>query len=147
MKKKEILETVISRLKENVKGYENNLDTLGTSADIDENATIDADERSQQDQATDISRQLQEPLTNLENNINTIKSFESLERDKLETGALVETEDNYFLIGVAVSPMEVNGKKLLGITSDAPAYTSLEGRKKGDIFGLGDKKFTILSIS
>ncbi|MCC6286970.1 MAG: hypothetical protein IT249_03725 [Chitinophagaceae bacterium] len=144
--KTEIIGTVIAKLKQNAKSFTSNLNTLNTNADLDENATIDIDDRSQQDEATDIKNRLQEPLAAMENSIDAVKSFTNTVRKEISQGALAETKDTYFLIGVAVPPMEVNGKKLVGVALDAPAYTTLFGKRKGDSFTLGNKTYKILSV-
>lgn len=144
--KKEILELVITELEKSVKAMDGSLNTLETSADLDENATIDLDERSQQDQAIDLGQRLQQPRIDLQNNLNTLRQFEGVHRDDIGPGALVETDEKWYLIGVSLPPMEIAGKKILGVTTDAPSYAAQEGKKKGDALQLAGKTYLILSV-
>lgn len=144
--KSKIIEAVIEVLEKNVQTYENNLNTLETNTNLDENATVDIDERSQQGEATDLSARMQEPLIAIENTISSLKQFKDASKNDAGNGAIVETDTHFFIMGAAVPPMDVDGKKVAGITLDAPAYAELEGKKKGDSFNLGDTEYRILNV-
>lgn len=145
--KEQILDAIIAQLEQNTKSLDVNIDTLDTSADLDENATIDPDDHSQQSEAKDMTQRLQQPIINLENAINELKTYKNLERSIVEQGAVVETDNGTLVIGVSIAPMDLDGKKIIGISEVAPIYSQINGKKAGETLQIGNKEYKILSIS
>lgn len=144
--KKEILDAILAALEKDSKAYQSDLQTLATD-NLDVNEQIEIDDISQKDQSTDIANDLQAHAAILADKINTVESFKNISRADCGPGALVETDDMYLLIGVALPPLHVNNKKVAGVTEDARIYSSLLGKSKGDSIQLGDKSYTVLSVS
>lgn len=144
--KKEILDAILKALEKDTTGVEQEIDTQETNAGIDTEATADMDALSQRDQATDIYNLLQRPKETMENTAVIVKRYRGLSRNDIGPGALVETTGYFFLVGAVLPPLEINGKRIIGIATDAPVYTGLEGKKKGDEIHLGDHDYLILSI-
>ncbi|WP_300596354.1 hypothetical protein [Niabella sp.] len=144
--KKEILDAILKALEKDTAGVKQEIDTQESNAVIDTEATADLDALSQRDQATDIYNLLQQPEETAAGTIATVKRYRELSRGDAGPGALVETTEYFFLVGVALPPLEVNGKKIAGITTDAPAYANLEGKRKGDEIHLGECDYLILSV-
>ncbi|SDD56415.1 hypothetical protein [Niabella drilacis] len=144
--KKEILDVILKTLEKDATGVEQEISTQDTNAGIDTEATTDLDAISQRDQATDIYNLLQQPKETAANTVAIVKKYRDLLRNDVGPGALVETTEHFFLVGVVLPPLEINGKKVAGITTDAPAYANLEGKKKGDEVHLGEADYLILSV-
>ncbi|MFT3750684.1 MAG: hypothetical protein QM768_20400 [Agriterribacter sp.] len=144
--KKEILDTILVALEKDAKAYQSDLQTFDTD-NLDVNDQTDIDDISHKDQSTDISDDLLPQAARLDNTINIIKSYQAVSRNDCGPGALIETSEMYLLVGVSLPPVHVNNKKVAGITEDAKIYPAIKGKKKGDIFSLGDKDYTILSVS
>ncbi|MBZ4188523.1 hypothetical protein [Niabella beijingensis] len=144
--KKDILDAILKTLQQNTTGVEQEIDTQETNAGIDTEATTDLDALSQRDQATDIYNLMQQPKAVAEDTAATVKKYQGISRDAVGPGALVETTEHFFLFGVVLPPLEINGKKVTGVPLDAPAYANLEGKKKGDEIHLGEADYLILSV-
>lgn len=144
--KKEILGAIIKALEKDTAGVVEEIDTQDTNTGIDTEATADLDALSQRDQATDIYNLLQQPREAAANTVAAVKRYQETSRDNVGPGALVETTEYFFLVGVVLPPLEVNGKKVAGIPLDAPAYANLEGKRKGDEVHLGDADYLILAV-
>lgn len=142
-----ILNAIIGELNKNAIAYKSSLRTLDTDINLDENTLIEPDDISQKDQSTDISTDLQGQAEILNNTINTVESYQAVERTVFSPGALVETDGMYLLVGVSLPPLQINNKKVIGVTENAKIYPSLEGKKKGDQLRLANRVFTILSVS
>ncbi|AHF17712.1 hypothetical protein [Niabella soli] len=145
--KQQILDAIILELQQLLSSYQQRIGTLETSADVDAAATTDLDENSQQDEAATMGNLLQPPQQELEDSIGIIKTFGAIPCSQFASGALIETDAHYLIVGASLPPLKVNGKKVVGITPEAPAYTALEGKKKGDELHLGNKDYLILSVS
>ncbi|HQD09213.1 MAG TPA: hypothetical protein PLQ65_06085 [Flavihumibacter sp.] len=144
--KKEIIDAIVAELNKGAKAYQSNLNTLNTSIDLDEEATIDVDDISQKDQSTDISDDLSARANLLENIINKVKTYASISKDDFSPGALVETSDLYILVGIAFPSVRVHNKKVVGVSEEAELYPELAGKKQGDKITLGKKTYSILSV-
>lgn len=145
--KKQILNAILEQLSKNAKAYESDLQTLDTGILLDEDASIGVDDISQKDQSTDISNDLQGQALDLDSTIGIIKGYQTVSRNEFSPGALIETQDMYLLAGVSLPPLQVNNKRVIGITEDAKAYPVLKGKKKGDKLYMGKKEYIILSVS
>ena len=144
--KKEILEAILAELGKDTKAYRSDLHTLDTD-NLDVNEQIEIDDISQKDQSTDISDDLQAQAATLGNTANLVKSYLTVPRNDCSPGALVETDEIYVLIGVSLPLMHVNNKKVVGVREDSKLYPSIKGKRKGDTLQLGDKAYSILSVS
>jgi hypothetical protein len=147
MMKKQILEAILEELGKGARAYQSDLLTLDTNINLDENASVGIDDISQKDQSADISNDMQARAVNLTNTINTVKVYQTISRNEFSPGALVETRDMYLLVGVSLPPLHVNNKKVIGITENAPIYSLLRGKKKGDNLHMGNTDSPILSVS
>jgi hypothetical protein len=136
----EAQQKAVDNLKNSTKGYE-------TEADIDESdGTIDPEDLSQQDTARDMQMRMNLTLNQAKLDLEKIQSFENVQSDTAVAGSIVETQDKYFFMGVGLSNLEVNGKEVLGVSTEAPAYAQILGKKTGDTFTLGNQSFKILSV-
>lgn len=145
--KKDIINAILTDLKENKEAYQSDLQTFNTDIDLDENALVEIDDISQKDQSTDIADDLQPQAAVLSHTINMVTGYQTISRNDCGPGALVETDEMYLLIGVSLPPLRINNKKTVGIPEDAKIYPSLKGKKKGDQIQIGNKNYSILSVS
>ena len=67
--------------------------------------------------------------------------------DEVEFGSLVNTDMGNILVACAQEKMEVEGKKVLGISMAAPIYRKMEGLKAGATFEMNGMKHIIKSVS
>lgn len=54
--------------------------------------------------------------------------------DQVTIGSIVETDIKNFYVSVGVEEFEVDGKEFFGLSTRAPIYKSMIGKKKGDRF-------------
>ncbi|WP_018629696.1 hypothetical protein [Niabella aurantiaca] len=144
--KKEIMDAILKALEKDTTGIMQEIDTQESNADIDTEATADLDALSQRDQATDIYNLLRQSKETAENTVAIVKKYQNISRNDIGPGALIETTEHFFLVGVVLPPLDINDKKVIGIPLDAPAYANLEGKKKGDEIHLGEADYLILSV-
>lgn len=61
-------------------------------------------------------------------------------------GALVRTNTGYFLIGAAFPPSQIAGKKITGLSTQAPLFLKMQGFREHAEFHLRDIEYVILEI-
>jgi transcription elongation GreA/GreB family factor len=95
-----------------------------------------------------------EMLVRMEHELVFLKSelnfLETINPEKIsqevETGAVVVTDQRIFFISTSIELVEVNGQSIFGISTKAPIYPSLKGKKKGDSFTHAGVHYEILDV-
>lgn len=63
------------------------------------------------------------------------------------SGSLVETEKNFFFITVALGKLDIDdNKNYYSISTDAPIYEYLRGKKAGDSFSFNNLTYKIVNV-
>jgi transcription elongation GreA/GreB family factor len=71
----------------------------------------------------------------------------SQEHQVVANGSLVETETNFFFITVALGKLDLeDNKNYYSISTDAPIYAYLKGKKAGDSFSFNNMNYKILNV-
>lgn len=66
--------------------------------------------------------------------------------DKVVVGTLVQANDNYFLISIALSKITIEGKTVFGVSPQSPLAMKLLGSKVGDNFSINTLNYEIKQI-
>lgn len=144
--RKEILDIIIEEQKELIQNLKETLLTYNSSTDLDEGSTIDLDDQSHQADIQQLKIEINQKLQMEHNDLKKIQSLRLRESSEVKEGAVIETENHIYFVGFAFSPIHYKGKKIFGISTQAPAYLANQGKTKGDILKLGNTESTILNI-
>jgi hypothetical protein len=136
MNREEILQIVANHLQNNIDELAKSLENYRAASDLDEGDTKDMEDFSQQSESIDIQRQLQIQLDMATDTLAALT----------ESGELVETNKNWFLMGLSIPAVPIGDKELLGISPESPAFAVINGKTKGDSFKLGTNTYKILSM-
>lgn len=86
----------------------------------------------------DHAREMKETLANLDRNHLS---------ETVRPGSLVETKKGYYYVSVPLGNIALeNGSQVYAISTDAPIYEHLEGKRAGDSFTFNDQKIEILNV-
>tara|TARA_R100000935_G_scaffold58317_1_gene94872 strand:+ start:433 stop:885 length:453 start_codon:yes stop_codon:yes gene_type:complete len=67
--------------------------------------------------------------------------------EAIKFGSVIETEDRYYFIACALGEVKMDdGSSVYVISTEAPIYEKLKGKKAGDTFMLNEKEVKILEI-
>lgn len=130
---------LVGELKEQTK-------TLHTMVDIDESDTIDPEDYSHQYESQEMEQMIQAQLRRASRGLEVLASLDISPKNKVETGAVIETESLLFLIGYATIPFEMDSKRLVGISTKSPIYALMKDKQQGDTFSYSGNEYTISSI-
>lgn len=144
--KEEIKNRIISIQMDGINGLKQVFQTYAEAADMDEEATHDPDDYSQQDQSRDSARSLELRINRAKMELDSFLNLDFTEKSKVEPGALVLTETLNFFIGISVTPFDHEGKKYIGLNTEAPIYTALFGKKSGNEVEFNGQKYKIQEI-
>ena len=147
MMKEEILEHMVQEQKQVIEDLKTEINNRRSAADIDEEDTIDDDDFAQQEVNKDFVRRFRDQLDTAQSDLATLKSYVHKQSSKVEPGALVYTKEFCILVGVSVKNTEYDGKKIICMSEEAPAYQNNKEKKEGDKLELGNKKVDIEKIA
>jgi len=66
--------------------------------------------------------------------------------DKVGLGSLVQANDNYFLVGIALSKISIEGKTVFGISPQSPLAMKMLGHNEGYEFAINSSNYQIKQI-
>lgn len=88
----------------------------------------------------DNARKMKETLANLDTDLNH-------RSETVGPGSLVETKNSYYYISVPLGEIAMEeGGHVYAISTDAPIYEHLEGKRKGDTFKFNGEEVEIVNI-
>ena len=145
--KQKIIEHLIDQQRKVITDLETAIKERQLAADIDEDDTRDADDFAQQEVNKDFVRRFRDQLEVAQKDLSTLKSFVHINSDEVAPGALVDTDKFYIVVGASVQNDEYDGKKVICMSEEAPAFEANKGKTKGDELMLGPNKIKIKSIS
>ncbi|MFV0604268.1 MAG: hypothetical protein ACK5NK_00380 [Niabella sp.] len=144
--KEKILNHLLPHLESSISSFQESINELKEIWDIDENSTIDPDDLSQQNESKDMEMRYNLQLQQAKNDLIAVKQLMTSKNDSISLGALIDTDKKYFFIGISNPVIDAGGKELICVSTKAPAYAALEGKKPGDNFQLGKESYTISNI-
>ncbi len=119
---------------------------LETAADLDENETMDPEDLSRQNELGNMATRLKFMLQKAKADLEMFHELPMDGGDIVKAGSLVETDSYVFYVGIAVHPFDLDGKHIVSISTDAPIYIAMHGKKTGDEFTVAKRNYKILSI-
>lgn len=146
MTKKRILDIIEEQLENNINQLTQSLESFKSASNLDEGDTIDPDDMSKQSEYKEMQMRMQIQLDQANSHLTRLHELAAKDHSITEIGALVETNAHYLFIGVSLANMHVDGKELLGISPESPAYLSIKGKGPGDTFQLGKEEYSILKV-
>lgn len=146
MNREDILKALIDEQNNQITTLQNAVNEFKTASDLDESEARDIEDLSHQDESKDMQLRYEKILADAQNNLLTIQNITENQHDNTETGSIIETDENFFLVGISLPKISINGKDAMGIAEDAPIFSQLQGKKAGDTFKLGDKETKIIRI-
>lgn len=146
MERKEILEKIEKALERNIAELNLALDDYEAASNLDEGDTMDPEDLSQQSDSREMKMRMQLQIDQAQAQLNRLRDLANKTNTTAEAGSIVKTKKNQIFIGVSFSTLHIDGKDIIGITQESPAYAAIRGKGKGDTFKLGKDEYTIEAI-
>lgn len=89
--------------------------------------------------------------SHLDNSQKMKQTLRTIDWDKytetVQLGSVIETEKNYYLIATALGEISMDdGSKVFAVSTEAPIFKELEGKRAGDTFTLQGNQVEILDV-
>ncbi|MDR5590167.1 transcription elongation factor [Christiangramia sp. SM2212] len=145
--KEELYFKCLDTVNRQIKKYENEMDQIKESMENND-AHTDYDEDDSKGQLLGDFEKYAEYLDN------SRKMKEKLDRidkkhytEQIDFGSVVETTENYYFISAALGKITLDeGSTVYAISTDAPIYQEMKGKKAGESFKFQDKEQKILNV-
>lgn len=79
--------------------------------------------------------------------LNKLKTIDFSPKTVVEEGAIIFLRDRWFVIAVATTQFDCDGTPFMGISTDAPLFKAMEGKRPDDWFTWGGKEFRISVVA
>lgn len=146
MNKEAVQAELIAIQKNIIKELQQQIDTVHTMVDIDEEMTHDPEDYSHQYESQEIEHMVKVQLNRAKNGLNVIESIDFSPKNTVTAGAIVETEQFKFLIGFATVPFDVGEDHFVGVSKNSPIYPIMANKKTGETFSYSGRSYTIKNI-
>lgn len=145
--KEELFYKCLDTVNKQIEKYQNEMDQIKESMENND-AHTDYDEDDSKGQLLgdfekyagylDNSRKMKEKLSRIDKNHYT---------EQIDFGSIVETDGNYYFISAALGKIVLEeGSTVFAISTDAPIYQEMKGKKAGDSFTFNDNEHKILNV-
>ncbi len=146
MKKEHIKEKLFAMQENIIRELQEKVELTHTMVDIDEDDTIDPEDYSHQYESGEMEQLMRVQVNKAKRSLDLLKSIDFSQKTSIEPGAYVETNKFNFLIGFTTVPFDVDGKHIVGISTESPIYPIMLDKKKGDKFSFSGVDYTINEI-
>jgi hypothetical protein len=103
-----------------------------SSARLDRSEPIENDELAQGAFARDLSEAFDEPVHAHEEKIERLRRIDFGPKSVVEEGAIIKVAGRQFVVAVATDRFTCDGNELMGISTAAPLYAAVEGKRAGE---------------
>ena len=91
-------------------------------------------------------RNLQRQLSEVQNQRDSLVRLSAAPSKSVDLGALVETGTGLFYISAPVGQLDMEGRKIMTVSAEAPLVKAMQGLKAGDNFMLNNTKQVLVTI-
>ena len=145
---KENIKAKLFQMQENIiMELSEKIETSHSMTDVDEDNTLDPDDYSHQFEASEMEQLIKVQLNKAKGNLERLKTIDFSPKTAVAPGALVQTPRFNFFIGFATVPFDSEGKHIVGISTESPIYSIMNGKKTGDKFSFCGIDYEISKIN
>jgi hypothetical protein len=142
----EIINRIIEEQQKVLESLKATVERYKTASDLDEESTHDPEDFSQQTQAKDMQLRYEKMLSDAEFNLHFLEKEKKEKHDKIEKGALVETDHHFLFVGISVHPFHVGDKEVLSFSEKAPVFGNIKSHQIGDSVIIGEQTMKIIDF-
>lgn len=116
-------------------------------ARLDRSEPIETDEQAQAKVASDFSEALDDSVRNHTDKLEKLKEIDFGPKSTVTEGSLVRVSGRYFIIAVSTNKFECDGRYVMGISTMAPIFKSIEGARAGEMIEFNGRKLVIEEVA
>lgn len=146
MNKIKILEQIVKEQSKTLANLTASIQKYKSASDMDEDDTLDPEDYSHQGEAREMKMRMEQLLLRESKNLEIIEKCLSIENEEVAFGALLDLDSKYLFVGVSIHPFSFEGKEVYSISTEAPIFQLIKGKKVNELIELGTNSYKIKSI-
>jgi hypothetical protein len=116
------------------------------NARLDRSEPIEDDEQAQAELASALSEAFDDNVHSHLDKIDKLAATDFGPKSRVEEGAVVKLGGRFFVIAVSTGKFLCNGNEVMGISTAAPIYAELEGKRAGDAISFNGRELVIEAV-
>lgn len=144
--RKDVIQHLIQLKQDEINALKESERIYVEGADLDEESSLELDDFAQQSQSTDAARSLRIRINQATEDLENFKTLRPELVDEITEGNVVLTDKMNFVIGLSFKDFEWENKKFIGISTQAPIFEALVGKRAGDRLEFNGINYTIEEI-
>lgn len=117
------------------------------SARLDRSEPIEDDEQAQAELASDLSEAFDDAVHSHSDKIAKLAAIDFGPKSRVEEGAVVKLGGRFFVVAVSTGKFVCDGNEVIGISTQAPIYAELAGKRAGDTVSFNGRELTIEDVA
>jgi len=146
MNKKELKKFLVENEIQTIDNTEERLLEFVKGTMLNRTDVIDQDDQSHHRQEERLRERLDEQVHSHLHHLEEIEALSFNPSDVVEPGAVLKVKDRYMVIATADGNFKFDGKDFISISTKAPLYQCMVGKKKGDMCSYNNNDFKIEEI-
>lgn len=118
-----------------------------SAAKLDQDSSFTVDDQSQAAEAGDLGGLLEGREQRQAGILSQIEKLDFGPRSEVGPGAIVGFDGDRYVVGVVAAAFECDGATYEGISTDAPIYAAIAGRRAGDTFSFAGHDHQVEFVS
>jgi hypothetical protein len=102
---------------------------------------------AQAELASDLSEAFDDTMHSHSDKIEKLAAMDFGPKNKVEEGAVVKLGGRFFVIAVSTGKFVCDGNEIMGISTQAPIYAELEGKRAGDAISFNGRELVIEEVA
>ncbi|MBE7638797.1 MULTISPECIES: transcription elongation factor [Salegentibacter] len=144
--KKELYFNCLDIVNKQIERYQKEMDLIKESMEANDVKT-DYDEDNKGELLSDFEKNARR-LSNAREMKESLSRIDpELYSEKISFGSVIETSGNYYFISVPIGEISMeDGSSVYAISTEAPIYQEMEGKKQGDTFKFNGNEVKITAV-
>ncbi|WP_289023814.1 transcription elongation factor [uncultured Salegentibacter sp.] len=144
--KKELYFNCLDIVSKQIERYQKEMDLIKESMEANDVKT-DYDEDNKGELLSDFEKNARR-LSNAREMKESLSRIDpELYSEKISFGSVIETSGNYYFISVPIGEISMeDGSSVYAISTEAPIYQEMEGKKQGDTFKFNGNEVKITAV-
>jgi len=147
IQKRHIVQSAIRKLDSMIAGHRDRIADLRSVTVADENQETASQTESRQGSDVELLDSYSEQVERLEHEKELLERMDVNEvLETVQPGAIVLTDRRNFIVGPSIEEFQSEGVDYLGISAQAPLFSALNGRRKGDMVHFQGTDYRIIDV-
>lgn len=115
-------------------------------ARIDRSEPTEDDEQAQAEIASDLAEVLDDNVHDHTGKLDKLREVDFGPKSTVTEGALVQLSGRYFVVAVSTGKFSCDGREIMGISTMAPIFNAIEGKRAGEIVEFNGRELVIEDV-